>query len=123
MATFDYNGYWQNMQIGRQRFEIKVRYFSFQYLMAFWIYGGKTPIGRILTLPSPFRLGLNEKGKERFRSYQSETLTLFDMGFFWTVSYRGGGGEDVRALHHNFFVTVPMIMKFGTGVKLDEFYT
>ena len=25
--------------------------------------------------------------------------------------------------HHNFVVIVPMIMKFGTGVKLDVFYT
>ena len=24
--------------------------------------------------------------------------------------------------HHNFAVIAPMIMKFGTGVKLDEFY-
>ena len=29
----------------------------------------------------------------------------------------GGGG------HHNFVVIAPMIMKFGTGVKLDAFYT
>ena len=25
--------------------------------------------------------------------------------------------------HHNFAVIVPMIMKLGTGVKLDVFYT
>ena len=25
--------------------------------------------------------------------------------------------------HHNFVVIAPMIMKFGTGVKLDLFYT
>ena len=25
--------------------------------------------------------------------------------------------------HHNFIVVVPMIMTFGTGVKLDVFYT
>ena len=24
--------------------------------------------------------------------------------------------------HHNFVVVAPMIMKFGTGVKLDVFY-
>ena len=29
----------------------------------------------------------------------------------------------MRAPHHNFVVIVPMIMKFGTGVKLDVFYT
>ena len=34
---------------------------------------------------------------------------------------RGGGG--VRAPRHNFVVIALMIMKFGTGVKLDEFYT
>ena len=29
----------------------------------------------------------------------------------------------MRALHQNFVVIAPMIMKFGTGVKLDVFYT
>ena len=29
----------------------------------------------------------------------------------------------MRAPHHNFVVFAPMIIKFGTGVKLDEFYT
>ena len=29
----------------------------------------------------------------------------------------------MRAPYHNFVVTAPMIMKFGTGVKLDVFYT
>ena len=29
----------------------------------------------------------------------------------------------MRALHHNFVVIAPMIMKFGTGMKLDVFYT
>ena len=29
----------------------------------------------------------------------------------------------MRALDHNFVVIAPMIMKFGTGVKLDVFYT
>ena len=29
----------------------------------------------------------------------------------------------MRALHHNFVVMVLVIMKFGTGVKLDVFYT
>ena len=28
----------------------------------------------------------------------------------------------MRAPHHNFVVIAPMIMKFGTGVKLDVFY-
>ena len=47
-------------------------------------------------------------------------LTLFDMGFF-EPSVMGGG--VMRAPHHNFVVITPMIMKFGTGVKLDIFYT
>ena len=34
-----------------------------------------------------------------------------------------GGGGAMRARHHNFVVIAPMIMKFGTGVKLDVFYT
>ena len=42
------------------------------------------------------------------------------MGFF-EPSVMGGGG--MRAPHHNFVVIAPMIMKFGTGVKLDAFYT
>ena len=46
-------------------------------------------------------------------------LTLFDRGFF-QPSVMGGG---MRAPLHNFVVIAPMIMKFGTGVKLDVFYT
>ena len=37
------------------------------------------------------------------------------MGFF-EPSVIGGG-------HHNFVVIAPMIMKLGTGIKLDVFYT
>ena len=29
----------------------------------------------------------------------------------------------MRAPHRNFVVIAPMIMKFGTGIKLDVFYT
>ena len=29
----------------------------------------------------------------------------------------------MRAPQHNFVVIAPIIMKFGTGVKLDVFYT
>ena len=47
------------------------------------------------------------------------TLTLFDMGFF-ELSVMGRGH---KAPHHNFVVIAPMIMKFGTGIKLDVFYT
>ena len=28
----------------------------------------------------------------------------------------------MRAPHHNFVVIAPMVMKFGTGVKLDVFH-
>ena len=47
------------------------------------------------------------------------------MAFFGTVSHGGGGGggEGMRAPHHNFVVIARMIMKFGTGLKLDVFYT
>ena len=34
----------------------------------------------------------------------------------------GEGGHEGPS-HHNFVVIVPMIIKFGTGVKLDVFYT
>ena len=48
-------------------------------------------------------------------------LTLFDMGFFEpSVMVGGGGGEGP---HHNFVVIAPMIMKIGTGVKLDVLHT
>ena len=33
-----------------------------------------------------------------------------------------GGGEGHEGPHHNFVVIAPMIIKFGTGVKLDVFY-
>ena len=29
----------------------------------------------------------------------------------------------MRGPHHNFVVIAPMMMKFGTGIKLDVFYT
>ena len=35
----------------------------------------------------------------------------------------GGGGGEMRPPYHNFVVIAPMIMKFGTGIKLDVFYT
>ena len=35
----------------------------------------------------------------------------------------GGGGGRHKTPHHNFVVIAPMIMKFGTGIKLDVFYT
>ena len=34
-----------------------------------------------------------------------------------------GGGGGIRASHHSFVVIAPMIMKFGTGIKLDVFHT
>ena len=39
------------------------------------------------------------------------------MGFF-EPSVMGGPPP-----HHNFVVIAPMIIKFGTGIKLDVFYT
>ena len=39
------------------------------------------------------------------------------MGFFEPSVMGGGGG------HHNFVVIAPMIMKLGTVVKPDIFYT
>ena len=55
------------------------------------------------------------------KSYVLEPLTLFDMGFFETSVMGGGGG--MRAPHHDFVVIAPIIMKFGTGIELDVFYT
>ena len=48
-------------------------------------------------------------------------LTLFDMGFFEPTVIGGGGGHESPL--HNFVVIAPMITKFGTGIKLDVFYT
>ena len=52
-------------------------------------------------------------------------LTLFEMAWaFFEPSIMGGGGAGaMRAPSHNFVVIAPMIMKFGTGVKLDVFCT
>ena len=55
-------------------------------------------------------LNLNSKTQ-----YQFEISTLPVMGFFELLVMGGGG--------HNFVVIAPMIMKFGTGVNPDEFYT
>ena len=46
------------------------------------------------------------------------------MGFFNRQSWGGGGGEGGHeGPYHNFVVIAPMIMKFGTGIKLDVLYT
>ena len=45
------------------------------------------------------------------------------MGFFEPSVMGGGGGGGHEGPHHNFVVVAPMIIKFGTGVKLDVFYT
>ena len=46
------------------------------------------------------------------------------MGFFelsvMEVGGGGGGGGGHKGLHHNF---ATLIMKFGTGIKPDVFYT
>ena len=34
-----------------------------------------------------------------------------------------GEGGMMHPLHHNSVVIAPMIIKFGTGMKLDVFYT
>ena len=44
------------------------------------------------------------------------------MGFF-ELSVIGGGGGRHEGPHLNFVVIALMIIKFGTGVKLDVFYT
>ena len=58
-------------------------------------------------------------GNKKISVFFLTTLTLFDMGFFEPSVMEGHEG----APHHNFVVMAPMIMKFGTGIKLDEFYT
>ena len=43
------------------------------------------------------------------------------MGLF-EPSVKGGGARGPPP-NHNFVVIAPVIMKFGTGVKLEVFYT
>ena len=52
---------------------------------------------------------------------EAAILTLFDMGFFEPSVIGVGGGA--WGPHHNFVVIALMIMKFGTGIKHDVFYT
>ena len=40
---------------------------------------------------------------------------------FFELSVMGGHGTPPP--NHNFVVIAPVIMKFGTGIKLDLFYT
>ena len=47
------------------------------------------------------------------------SLTSFDMGFFEPSVM----SPPPAPPHYNFVVIAPMVMKFGTGVKLDVFYT
>ena len=44
------------------------------------------------------------------------------MGFF-EPSVMGGGGGGHKGPYHSFVGIALMITKFGTGIKLDVFYT
>ena len=44
-------------------------------------------------------------------------MDFFELSVIW------GGGGDIRDPLHNFVVIAPMIMKFGTGIKLDVVHT
>ena len=68
----------------------------------------------VSTSPMTFEVGLAE----------THSFNPIWHGLFWTVSHGGGGGhEGMRAAYHNFVVIAAMIMKFGTGIKLDVLYT
>ena len=47
-------------------------------------------------------------------------LILFYMGFFELSVMRGGHHAHP---HHNFVVIASMVMEFGTGIKLNVFFT
>ena len=55
--------------------------------------------------------------------------TYFSVSSLFTVfpsfPYEFGAAHSSfhEGLHHNFVVIAPMIMKFGTGIKFDVFYT
>ena len=68
-----------------------------------------SPYQQLLCLPPPI-----------LRGFWKDFLTLIDMPFF-EPSVMGGGGMTLP--HHNFVVIAKIIMKFGTGVKLDVIYT
>ena len=50
---------------------------------------------------------------------QLGTRILFDIGYFEPSALEEG---CMRAPRHNFVVFVPIITKFGIGMKLDVFY-
>ena len=77
----------------------------------------RVQVSRLLSVRASSPKLLLRSGKKK-SLWRSVYLTLFDMGFF-EPSVIGG----MRAPHHNFAVIAPMIIKFGTGVKLDVFYT
>ena len=53
-----------------------------------------------------------------------ETFNPIWHGLFLNRQLWGGGGRGgMRPPHHNFVVIAPIVMKFGTCVKLDAFYT
>ena len=56
-------------------------------------------------------------------SYANVTCKETYMGFLNRQLWGRGGGGGMRAPHHNFVVIALMIVKFGTAVKLDVFYT
>ena len=64
---------------------------------------------------SKYQISISSVVLTIFENSSNNSLTLFDIGFFET-SVMGGGHE---LPDHNFVDTVPMIMKFGTGIKLD----
>ena len=59
--------------------------------------------------------------ERKFPSENKNSLTLFDMTFF--LNRQSWGGEEHNSPHHNFLVIAPMIMNFGTSIKLYVFYT
>ena len=66
------------------------------------------------------------RGKGSFRLVSGwEALVSDCLCQFWVVSagYCFLVITAMRVPHPNFVVVTPIIMKFGTGVKLDVFYT
>ena len=66
--------------------------------------------------------------KKVFRSWTNNKYWIYTSlkpnltGAFLNRQTWAGGGGGLRALHHNFFVIAPMIMRFGTCIKFDVFY-
>ena len=119
------------MQNNRHRCKIKVRMFPFNILWRFGVMEEYAWGGGKRFPPSTVRLGLET-------DHYCSACKLFWYGLICGFSMAGAMfnptwhklvlnrqpcGRGYEDLHHNFVVIGSMIMKFGTGIKIDVFFT